>query len=46
MRCRKCGEVSDWKDWRDEGDGMCDEGCCDKKECPKCHRVLIFECGD
>jgi hypothetical protein len=46
MICPKCKEESPRKEWKDDGDGMCSEGCCDVKICPKCGRSIIFECGD
>lgn len=46
MICPKCKEESPSKDWENDGDGMCAEGCCDKLICPKCGRTSLFECGD
>lgn len=46
LRCSKCGSCSDRKLWKDDGDGMCSEGCCDKLLCPICGASNLFECGD
>ena len=41
-----CKKFSPRRDWKDHGDGMCSEGCCDRLVCPLCGRIVTFECGD
>lgn len=46
LHCRYCKELSLREEWKDDGDGMCSEGCCDRLICPKCGASCLFECGD